>query len=94
MTIQDRLTIGACLARRLFPDFGDKIDIMLNWDGNFRDMCEELADLTCAILEGSPYDNVLADWIAARDRLTEEMADALSRANVIPIEQGHRAPRG
>jgi len=93
MTIEDRLTFGACLTRRRFPDMGEKIENMLRWDSNFRDMCEELADLTCAILEGSPHNHVLDDWIAARDRLTKEMADALSRANVIPMEQGHRVPR-
>jgi hypothetical protein len=50
----------------------------------------ELAELDWAIMGATRGDNVLADWTAARDRLIQELADALLRANVIPIEKGHR----
>jgi hypothetical protein len=90
MSLQNRLTFGVHLARQRFPALLGKIETLLGRDDNFRDMCEELADLTSAILQGTPDDWVLADWISARERLTDEMADALSRANVIPIQQGHR----
>jgi hypothetical protein len=90
MSIQNRLTFGVHLARQRFPDVLGEIEILLGRDDNFRDMCGELADLTSAILEGTPDDWVLADWISVRERLTDEMAASLSRANVIPIQQGHR----
>jgi hypothetical protein len=61
-------------------------------------MCEELADLESAIssIDDLPWarrTDLLADWLAARERLTEEMANALAQANVIPIVRGHRGPR-
>ena len=42
---QGRLTIGASLARLRFPDQRGSIDLLLRRDENFRDMCEELAEL-------------------------------------------------
>jgi hypothetical protein len=90
MVKQDHLTNGARLARLQFPEMGDKIEHLLRREANFRDMCEELADLDCAITGATRRDDVLADWIAARDRLIQEMADTLLRANVMPIEKGHR----
>ena len=98
MITQDRLTVGAQLAWLRFPELRERIKDLLCRDANFRDMCEELADLDCAISAvgddtGTRCREVLDDWISARDRLTREMADALFRANVIPIDQGHRARR-
>jgi hypothetical protein len=85
MTVQDRLTLGVHLARQRFPALLGEIETMFGRDDNFRDMCEELAPLTSAILKGTPDDRVLADWISARERLTDEIADALSRANLIAL---------
>jgi hypothetical protein len=94
MIIQDRLAIGARLARLQFPDTGSKIEALRRRDANFRDMCERLADLDCALstildVPGTRRRAVLNGLVAARGRLTQEMADALSRAEVVPIEQLH-----
>jgi hypothetical protein len=82
MVIEDRLSIGARLARMRFPSLDSRVDVLLRRDGNFRNMCEELAELDCAVStlnEVGGRREVLADWEAARDRLTKEMGDALSR---------------
>ena len=90
--------IGVRSAHLQFPDVGKAIDDLFRRDGNFRDMCEELADLESAIssIDDLPWacrTDLLADWLAARERLTREMAEALARANVIPIGRGRRGPR-
>ena len=78
MTVEERLTLGTRLARLHFPEAGDKIEHRLRRDDDFRDMCEDLADLDRAIMGGTRRNDVLAEWIAARDRLVQEMADALA----------------
>jgi len=88
MTTQDRLATGVRLARLRFPDLTNVIEDVLRRDENFRDMCEELADLEEAIasIDTRPglSSDVLADWMALRDRQIQVIAEALSRANVVP----------
>jgi hypothetical protein len=79
MTVEEPFIVGARLARLHFPDATRQIEHLLLQDGNFRDMCEELADLDRAIMGGTRRDEVLAEWIAARDRLVQEMADTLAQ---------------
>src|SRR5215208_936485 len=79
MTVEDRLTLGARLARLHFPDAGGIIEHRFRGDDDFHDMCEELADLDRAIMGGTRRDGVLAEWIAARDRLVQDMAGALAQ---------------
>ena len=83
MVTEDRLSIGARLAKMRFPGLGGKVKDLLRQDGSFRAMCEEVAEVDCAIAtlnEVGGRREVLADWVAARDRLTTRMGDALSRA--------------
>src|SRR5215208_2056962 len=80
MTVEDRLTLGARLARLHFPDAGGIIEHRFRGDDDFHDMCEELADLDRAIMGGTRRDGVLAEWISARDRLVQDMAGALGPA--------------
>jgi hypothetical protein len=88
MTVEDRLTLGARLARLHFPDAAGKIEHRLRRDDDFSDMCEELADLDRAIMGGTRRDGVLAEWIAARDRLVQDMADALAKVERDPDRKG------
>ena len=90
--------MGSHFAHLRFPDIGNTVDDLFCRDGNFRDMCEELAELESAI--GSSHNlpwahraDLLADWHAARERLLLEMANALAQANVIPMGRGHHGPR-
>jgi hypothetical protein len=89
---QDLLAIGIRLARTQFPGLRNAIDELLRRDENFRDMCEELADLEEAIASADIRPNVasdvLAEWVSLRDRQVQVMADALSRANVVSIRRG------
>jgi hypothetical protein len=52
IVVQNPLTVGVRLARMQFPHMEGKIEDLLRREENFRDMCEELADLDCAILGG------------------------------------------
>ena len=49
MIIEDRLSIGARLARTKFPGLDSKVDVLLRRDSRFRNMCEELTELDCAV---------------------------------------------
>jgi hypothetical protein len=90
MISPDPLSVGARLARLHFPGIDDAISRLLRRDGNFRDMCVELAELEAAIVNasaaGEAQPDIVADWIAVRHRLIAEMAEALSLANVVPIK--------
>jgi hypothetical protein len=88
VTVEQRLTLGARLARLHCPEAAGKIETLVRRDGNFRDMCEELADLDRAIMGGTGRDDVLAEWIAARDRLVQDMADALAQVEREPDPKG------
>jgi hypothetical protein len=52
---QDLLAIGIRLARTQFPGLRNVIDELLRRDENFRDMCEELADLEEAIASADTF---------------------------------------
>jgi hypothetical protein len=88
MTVEDRFTLGARLARLHFPEAGGKIEHRLRRDDDFHDMCEELAHLDRAIMGGTRRNGVLAEWIAARDGLVQEMADALAKVERDPDRKG------
>ena len=94
ITVEDRLTLGTRLARLHFPDAAGKIEHRLRRDDDFHDMCEELADLDRAIMGGTRRDGVLAEWIAARDRLVQDMADALAKVERDPDREGPSRSRG
>ena len=94
VTVEQRLTLGARLARLHCPEAAGKIEHLFRRDGNFRDMCEELADLDRAIMGGTRRDGVLAEWIAARDRLVQDMAGALAQVEREPDREGPSRSRG
>jgi hypothetical protein len=81
---------GELAALRRFPAERPAIKELIARDGDFRDMCEELAEAEFALeaaelLPLAVRAERMAEWAAAIDRLAAEMLRALGEANVIRI---------
>jgi hypothetical protein len=84
-------------ALRRFPDRAQDIKSLMGRDEEFLEMCEELAeaDRALANLATVPAAERHAraeEWSVWIARLTEEIAEALERSNVIPMGS-HNRPR-
>ncbi|MBL0373985.1 hypothetical protein JJB09_18335 [Rhizobium sp. KVB221] len=90
MSEEEQRKTGEGAALRRFPAERRTIQQLLVGDGDFYDMCEELAEAESALLaaEALPLDvreARIAEWTASIDRLVGEIARALREANVIRI---------
>jgi hypothetical protein len=87
---------GKLAALRRFPGKAGLIEELVARSENFRDMCDELADVESALLAIKDLPAKLrkereaecAGWI---ERLTGEIEVELGNANVLPLS---RTPRG
>lgn len=90
MSEEQQRNTGKEAALRRFPADRQTIDQLIVRDGDFCDMCEELADAEGALraVEALPPDvreARAAEWTASIDRLVGEIARAMSEANVVRI---------
>lgn len=81
---------GETAALRRFPAERRAIKELMLRDGEFSDMCEELAEAESALhaakaLPPDVREERTAEWIASIDRLAAEIARALQEANVIRV---------
>jgi hypothetical protein len=82
---------GEAAALRRFPTERHAIEELMLRDGDFCDMCEELAEAELALraaelLPPTVREERTAEWTASIDRLTAEIARALKEANVIRVD--------
>lgn len=90
MSEEERKRTGEGAALRRFPGERQTIEKLLAGNGDFCDMCEELAEAESALLsaEALPPDvreARIAEWTASIDRLVGEIARAMREANVVRI---------
>ena len=98
MSEKERLAEGTRAALRRFPDKARLIEELTARSEDFRDICDELADVERALLaaKDTPLEvreERIAEWEGWIDRLTAEIAAALESANVVPLDRGTRPGR-
>ena len=92
MSEMERAAEGKRLALRRFPSKAREIEELTRQSENFRDMCEELAEAEAALLAAKDApagvrNERIAESTGWIDRLSAEIAAALGRANVIPLDR-------
>lgn len=90
-----QLRAGEIAVLRRFPACSRTIEELIARDGDFRDMCEELAEAEAALQAAEALPPALradrrAEWTDAITRLEAEIARALKKANVIPIGRANQ----
>jgi hypothetical protein len=93
MSEAERRGEGKRAALRRFPDEARLIEELAARSENFRDMCDELAEVERALLATKDVrpeirEERIAEWTGWVDRLTAEIAAELRKANVIPLDRG------
>jgi hypothetical protein len=88
----ERAAEGKRSALRRFPSKAREIEELTRQSENFRDMCEELAEAEAALLAAKDApagvrNERIAESTGWIDRLSAEIAAALGRANVIPLDR-------
>jgi len=88
MTEEGRSEAGEIAVLRLFPQEHQKIRLLLVRDGDFRDLCDELAEAESALqaTEALPLPvraERRAEWTASIDRLTAMIARTLRATNAV-----------
>jgi hypothetical protein len=86
---------GRLAALRRFPGKARLIEELLARSENFRDMCDELADVELALLATKDLPPKLrkereAEWTGWIERLTREIEVELRNANVLPLSRARR----
>lgn len=84
---------GKRAALRRFPQEAHSIEDLTARSEDFRDMCDELAAAEQGLLATKDVrpeirEERIAEWAGWIDRLTAEIAAALSKSNVIPLGRG------
>ncbi len=90
MSAAERLLAGERAAKHRFPDETSIVDRLLTTDENFRDMCEELAEVEAALesidrVSVEAREETRVELLELVDRLTLELRESLGSANVVSI---------
>ena len=96
MSAAERLRAGELAVKRRFPEKSQAVDQLIGRDENFRDMCEELADVESALnaIDRVPKElrqERLMEWGELADRLVAELDAAIGKFNVVPIDVGRHS---
>jgi hypothetical protein len=89
---------GVVAALRRFPADRKAIEELILRDGDFRDMCDELAEAEGALSAVEQLPTAVraertAEWVASIEHLAFEIARALREANVVRVGWAGRSIR-